>query len=131
MHLSAPVSFIHLFSEQVAYPVVTFEERAGLGDPFLHVAAHILRGIQARFLRQVADPDVPGDHRRAHEISVQSAQDTEERGFAGTVGADDADLGAVEEGERDIVENIDLVVLLGQVPQIEDVFTGQGITIEY
>ena len=45
----------HLLAELHVDGVVAFEQRLDLGDAFLDVAAHVLRGIELRFLRQVAD----------------------------------------------------------------------------
>jgi len=45
------------------------EERAGLGDAFLDVAADILRGIELGLLRQIADPQAGTWKRLAQKIA--------------------------------------------------------------
>ena len=52
--------------------------------------------------------------------------DLEQRGLAGAVGSDDADLGAVEEREGDVVEDDLVTVGLAHVAQCEDVLSHAG-----
>ena len=70
--------------------------------------AHILLGIKLRFLRQVADAQVRHRGRFAFDLLVLPRHDLQQAGLAGTVQAEHADLGAGEERQRDVLEDLTL-----------------------
>ena len=86
--------------------VVAIEDGLLLGDTLHRIAEHVLRGIELRLLRQVADLDAVGGTRLADEIVDNAGHDLEQRRFAGAVQADDADLGAGQERQRDVLQDL-------------------------
>src|SRR5262249_9689136 len=104
--------------------------RAGRGAASPEVAAAVLRGIELGLLRQMADPEAGGGNRLAQKIAVDARHDAEQRGLAGAVGAEHADLRPVEEREPDAPE--DLPFGRDDLPEIlhhERVFAGHGIRL--
>ena len=69
------------------------QKAAHLGHAVVHVAAHVLVGIEMRLLGQVADADAVGGMRLAEEVRVLAGHDAEQGALARAVGAEDADLG--------------------------------------
>jgi hypothetical protein len=65
-------------------------------------------GVELRLLRQVADAHA--GHRRgfALEVLVDAGHDLQQRRLARAVQAEHADLGAGEEGQRDVLEDLRL-----------------------
>jgi hypothetical protein len=51
------------------------QQRAGLGDPVLDVAAHVPRGVELRLLRQITDAQAVGGKRLAQEVVVDAGHD--------------------------------------------------------
>ncbi len=91
----------------------------------LDVAADILRGVELRLLRQVADLGAGERACIAKEIGVDAGHDAQQRRLARAVRPDDANLGARIEGEMDALEDLaggghDL----SEVAHREDVFAG-------
>ena len=74
----------------------------------LDFLAHRLGGVELRLLRQVADVQV--GHRRgfAFDVLVEAGHDLEHGRLARAVQAQHADLGAREERQRDVLENLAL-----------------------
>ena len=104
------------------------EERAGRGHALLDVAEHVLRRVEPRLLREVADPDALGRARLAEEVLVDAGHDAEERRLAGAVRPEHADLGAREEREVDPAE--DLALRRHDLPKVahgEDVLGRHGV----
>ncbi|MNS54791.1 hypothetical protein D3C72_876050 [compost metagenome] len=77
-------------------------------ERLFHGLAHGLLGVELRFLRQVADVQVR--HRRglALDLLVEAGHDLEQRGLARAVQAQHADLGAGEERQRDVLQDVTL-----------------------
>lgn len=80
-----------------------------------HLAHALLDGladglgrIKSGFLRQVADVDAGHRDGFALDVLVDARHDLEERGLAGAVEAEDADLGAREEREGNVLKNLTL-----------------------
>ncbi|OIQ96268.1 hypothetical protein GALL_217880 [mine drainage metagenome] len=73
-----------------------------------HRLAHRLLRIELRFLGQVADLDPGHGHRLAFDLLVQSGHDLQHRRLARAVQSEHADLGAGEEGQRDVLEDLAL-----------------------
>ncbi len=75
-------------------------------DRFLDDFADGFRGVELRLLGQVAH--VQAGHRPgfAVELGVDAGHDAQQRGFAGAVEAQHADLGAGEEGQGNVLENL-------------------------
>src|SRR6266478_4769466 len=92
------------------------EQRARLGHRLLDVLEHVLRRVEHRLLRQVADADALGRQRVAREVVLDARHDPEQRRFARTVRAEHADLRARVEGERDALQ--DLLALRRDFPQV-------------
>src|SRR6266478_6469689 len=112
---------LHLgVGERLAEPhgelVEAREQRARLGHRLLDVLEHVLRRVEHRLLRQVADADALGRQRVAREVVLDARHDPEQRRFARTVRAEHADLRARVEGERDALQ--DLLALRGDFPQV-------------
>jgi len=68
--------------------------------------AHGLLWVQLRFLRQVTDIQARHRHRFADDILVDAGHNFQQRGFAGTIQAEHADLGAGKEGQRNILKDL-------------------------
>ena len=94
----------HLFGDLI--------EAGKLSEDVGRAQAHVfddgLRLIQDRLLHEDADRVAGGQASFTVAGLVQAGHDLQDRGLAGTVGADHADLGARKEGHGDIVED-DLV----------------------
>jgi|GEM_PF-3791083 len=83
-------------------------QRLGLADTFLDVAAHILTGIELRFLRQVTDIDAGLRPCLAVDLGIQPGHDAQQRGLAGAIQAQHADLGARKEGQGNVAQDMPL-----------------------
>ena len=106
------------------------EQGARFRYRLLDVAAHALRRIELRLLRQEAHLGGLGRGGFAGELVVQAGHDAEQRALAGPVRADDADLGAPEEGEPDPLQDLDLRGdHLAEVLHGEDVFAGHPASL--
>ena len=104
-----------VFGEARVQVVVAREQRPHLGDALLDVAFHVLGRVEARLLRQEADLDALGRERLADEVRVLARHDAQQRRLARAVQAEHADLGAGEEREPDVLE--DLVVGRVDLPE--------------
>ncbi len=96
--------------------LVAAQHGALLGHRLLDVAEHVLGRVQERLLGQETDGIALVHERLAGEVLVLAGHDAQERGLARPVGADDADLGAVEKRKPDALE--DLLALRGRLPQV-------------
>ena len=88
-----------------------FQPRAGVVHFFhglFHRLAHGVLGIELRLLRQVANVQTRHGNSFAFNFLVQPRHDLEQRGFARTVQAQHANLGAREEAERNVFQNVPL-----------------------
>ena len=112
--------------EAAAKVLVALEHGLGLGHALHDAFLDGLPGVERGLLGQVADLGALGHLAGAHVVFVEAGEDLEEGGFAGAVGADDADVRAVEEGEVHVVEDDLLLLVLGDVLEVEDVFAGHG-----
>ena len=86
--------------------VVAVDQRLLLRHALHGVAQHVLGGIELRLLRQVADADALGRPGLADEVLELAGHDLEQGRLAGAVEADDADLGAREERQRDVLQDL-------------------------
>ncbi len=77
-------------------------------EALLHFLAHGVVGIELRFLRQVADGDVGLVLHLAVVFLVHAGHDAQHGGLARAVQAEQADLGAGEETQRDILDDLAL-----------------------
>ena len=111
-------------AQEAADLVVAVELRLRLGDALAHALLDGLGRVELRLLRQIADTRGVGDDALPHELRVLAGEDLEERRLAGAVHADDADVGAVEEREVDVLEHGLGAVLLGDVDEGDRVFAG-------
>jgi hypothetical protein len=80
--------------------------------PFLDHFAHRLALIQQRLLLQIADAVALGEDRLAVELLVDAGHDPQQGRLARTVQAEHADLGAIEIGQRDVLDDRLFVVVL-------------------
>ena len=85
--------------------VEAVEQCLGLGDAVLDVAAHVLGLVQVGFLLEQADGGARRELSLTVELGVEPGHDPQQRRLAGAVVAEHADLGAGEEGERDVLEH--------------------------
>ena len=85
--------------------VVLVDQRLDLGHAVEHVALDVLGRVELGLLAQEADREAGGQAGLAHEPVVEAGHDPEEGGLAGPVRADDPDLGARVERERDVLEH--------------------------
>jgi len=80
--------------------------RAHLTQAFFHRLTHVLLRVELRLLRQVPDADTRHGDGFALDFLVDASHDLEQRGLARAVGAEHADLGAGEEGQRDVLQDL-------------------------
>jgi hypothetical protein len=80
-----------------------FHDFAHAGFDFL---AHGLGRVELRLLRQVADRQVRHRRRFADDVLVDAGHDAQHGRFARAVQAEQADLGAGEEAEGDVLEDL-------------------------
>src|SRR5690606_22548956 len=77
-----------------------------LAHAFLDRLAHGVLGVELGFLRQVADLDARLRAGLALEVGVDAGHDPQHGGLAGAVQAQQADLGAGEEGQGDVLDDL-------------------------
>ncbi len=97
--------FVERLGELVADLVEALDERNGVGDAFLDVAAHVLIFIEMRLLRQEAHAHARLRDGFAVELPVDARHDLEQARFARAVEPEHADLGAGKEVEGDVLED--------------------------
>ena len=97
---------------------------------FLDRFTHGLGRVQFRFLRQVANLDARLRARFALEIGVHAGHDLQHGGLAGAVQAQQADLRAREEGQRDVLDDLPLGRdHLGHAVHGVDVLRGHEVSV--
>ena len=108
--------------------VVLVDEGLDLGDAVHDVALDVLGRVELGLLAQVADGEAGRQAGLADEAVVEPGHDPEEGRLAGPVRADDADLGARVERERDVLEDR-LVgrVVPGELVRGVDEFVGHAV----
>ena len=79
-----------------------------LADRLFDRFAHGLLRIQLRLLRQVADLDTGLRTGFPFDLGIDACHDAQQGRFTGAVQTQHADLGAREEGEGDVLENMTL-----------------------
>ncbi len=116
--LKLVLQLAHLLQQRVAVVgghllgdvVVALEHRHRLGDAFLHVAEDVLLLVERGLLLEHAH----GEARHQFGVAVgrvlQAGHHPEQRRLSGAVRPEDADLGAWQERQRDVVKN-DLVTM--------------------
>jgi hypothetical protein len=101
---------VHGLGEALGQGVELGEQGLGLGRALLDDLPHRLAGLERGLLLEQADR-VAG---RPHDLAVRGllgpGHDAQQRALAGPVEAEDADLGAVEEAERDVAQHLLLAV---------------------
>ena len=85
--------------------VEAVQEVAHRTHAVLDVAANVLALVQVRLLRQQADGGAGRELGLAAVVLVDAGHDPEQRGLAGAVESEHADLGAGEEAEVDVLED--------------------------
>ena len=86
--------------------VEAVEQRADPGHAVLDVAAHVLVGVELRLLLEQPDGGAGRELGLAAVLGVLTGHDPQQRRLAGAVEAEDADLGAGEERQRDVLEDL-------------------------
>ena len=106
--------------------VEAVEQRLRLRHRLHDVAEHVLAVVELRLLLEKAHLDALGGPGLARIVVVQPRHDLQERGLAGAVDAEDADLGAGQECERDVLQDL-LPAREGfcQIPHHIDVLVGR------
>ena len=116
---------LHLrFVERLAEPGVDLleagQDRLRAGDRLHDVLEHGLVGIQFRLLREIPRGIAVGQPRLTFELTIEPRHDLHERALARPVAAEQPDLGPGIEGEIDVLEELALAELLGQVRNLKD-----------
>ncbi len=102
---------------------VFFQQCDRLGAAFFDRFAHRLFGVELRLLLQVAHRVARREDHFALEVFVHAGDDLHQSRFSRAVQTDDADLGAIEKREVDVVEYFFLVgEHLGNAHHREDDF---------
>ena len=115
----------HLLGELHRDLVEAREVRLHLGEGLHHVLAHRQLGVEMRLLAQIADARALRRPGLAAELLVLPRHDPHQRGLAGAVRAQHADLGIGQEGEGDAFEHLSPArVGLGEVLHHIDVLIG-------
>ena len=99
---------VHWFSETFADLVETLHETERVGETFLDDCSDGLLRIQHRFLREVADFDAGLRSGFALEFLVDAAHDAQQCRFSRAVQAEHTDLGAGEEAQGDVAQDMPL-----------------------
>ena len=84
---------------------VLVEQRLDFVNAVHDVALHVLGRVELRLLAEVADGEARRQAGLAGEPVVEAGHDPQEARLPGTVRADDPDLGAREERDRDVLED--------------------------
>ena len=79
--------------------------RLDFAQTAFHRLANRLFRVKLRLLRQVSDLDARHRNGFALDLFVDTGHDLEQRGLARSIQAKHADLGAGEEGQRDVLED--------------------------
>jgi hypothetical protein len=98
-------AFLGIGGIDLVQPLLRVEDHR---DAFLHHFAHGLVRVELGFLRQIADLDAGLRPRFALEVGVDAGHDAQHRGLARAVQAEQTDLGAGEEAQRDILDDLPL-----------------------
>ena len=107
--------------------VVGGDERVDLGDAVHDVALDVLGRVEFGFLAQVADREARREPSFTGEPVIEAGHDLEQARLAGPVRPDDADLGAGEEREADVLEDRPIGrVVAGELVGGVDVFSGHA-----
>ena len=93
-----------------ANPAETSSKRSSsalvAATPSMTLPSTSLFGIELRLLRQKADAGAVGRPGLAGEIVIEPGHDAQQRRFAGAVDPEHADLGARQERQRDVLEDL-------------------------
>jgi hypothetical protein len=92
--------------ELVADLVESLHELELVGDAFLDDRTHVLGGIERGLLLQKTDLDAGLRPCLALEVRVDACHDLQQRRFARAVHAEHADLGAGEEAQADVAQDV-------------------------
>src|SRR5262249_46696556 len=106
--------------------VVALLDREQRRDRFLQVALHVERFVERRLLRQISDRQARDRTRGAFELLVLAGGNAQQRRLARAVRADDSDLRAFEERERDALQHFFLAEVFFQLLELEDDLVGHG-----
>ena len=97
---------VQRLGEPRAHLLETRQQVADPGDALDDVLLNGLRGVERRFLRQMAHADRIGGPGLAPILRFQPRHDPQQGGLAGAVEPEHADLGAEQEGQRDVVQHV-------------------------
>ena len=107
--------------------VVLIDQGLDLGDPVEDVALDVLGRVELGLLAEVADGEAGREAGLAHEPVIEPGHDPQEAGLAGAVRADDPDLRARIERQRDVLQHRPIGrVVPGELVRRVDEFVGHG-----
>jgi hypothetical protein len=106
--------------------VVAVELGLLVGNALHDVFHHGLGVVELRLLRQVADLGALGGPGLAGILLVDTGHDLQKRRLAGPVRTQDADLGVRVEGQVDVVEDLLVVIGLGEAVHVIDELARHG-----
>ena len=112
------------FGKLVGDGIELGQEVNGLLDPLLDHFAHGLAAVDQRLLLEETDGVPLGEDGLAVELLVDAGHDPEQGRLARAVEAQNADLGAVEVGEGDVLDDRLLVVVLADADHRVDDLLG-------
>src|SRR5262249_33367190 len=98
----------HGLGESPAHFLEASQEIARHRHALFDVTENGLGGVEPRLLREVPHPDGVGRARPPEEVRIGAGHDSEERGLAGAVRPEHADLRAREKRQVDAAENLAL-----------------------
>ena len=75
-------------------------------DPCDDIAPHVAVGVEFGLLGQESDANALGGPCLAGEFELEAGHDPQQRRLAGAVRSEDADLGAGQKRERDVLEHL-------------------------
>ena len=116
----------HVFAQLAAQLVIAVQDGLRGRRAIRHVAGHVLRLVQLRLLRQIPHANARRDDAFTVIILVQPGNNFQQRRFARAVPANNTNFCAEEKGQRDVVQHRLVVVLLGQMSQIKNIFACHG-----
>ena len=116
---------VERFGESRADVLEPVEQRLDLRHAVHDVAEHVLRRVEFRLLGQVSDLHAVRGPGFAGEFGLDPGHDAQQGGFPGAVVSQDADLGAGEKRQMDVLENLATARIgLREADHREDVSVG-------
>jgi hypothetical protein len=103
----------------------TVDHRLERREPFENVSLHRLGRIELRLLRQISHRRALGRPCLAGDVFIHASHDLEQRRFAGAVQPEDADFGARQERQPNVLQDFAAARIdLGEALHYVDVLVG-------